>query len=214
MEDSVKYYPVSLDIRGRNCLVAGGGAVGARKAKALIACGGLVTVVSPDLSGEMEKLSEQGLVKVFRRGYRTRDLAGMFLVISAAGDAGINEKISKDAAQRNILCNIVDRPKACSFVLPAVLRQKDLVIAVSTSGKSPALARRIKEELALRFGPEYGALLDILGGVRKKLLSGPHAPDSHKVSFEALLDGGLLELLKAGDKKAIEALLAEVLGRR
>jgi precorrin-2 dehydrogenase/sirohydrochlorin ferrochelatase len=136
----------------------------------------------------------------------------MFLVMGATDDEALNERIHRDAEARGMLCNIADRPAACNFILPAVIRRGDLVVAVSTSGRSPAFARRLRIQLENQFGPEYGDLLELMGAVRKRLLAAEHAPEAHKPLFEALIDGGLLEMLREKNRHQIDALLLRVLG--
>lgn len=206
------YYPVLLDLAGKRCLVVGGGAVGARKARALLSCGARVVMVSPDLCPELAALAGQGAMEARTRPFEPGDLEGMFLVIGATDDEAENQRISREARARNVLVNIADRPEACSFILPSVVRQKDLVIAISTSGKSPAFAKRLRRDLEKQFGPEYGDFLELMGAIREKLLARAHAPEEHKALFERLISGGLLELLRDKKLESADALLYEVLG--
>ena len=207
-----KYYPINLDIRGRDCLVVGGGAVGARKVGSLLACGAAVTVVSPDVGPELERLAAAGAIRIERRGFSPPDLDGRFLVIGATDDVRLNRQISAAAEKRGMLCNIADFPEGCNFILPAVVRRGDLLIAISTSGNSPAFAKTLRKRIAADFGPEYGLFLQLMGAVRSRLLARDHAPEEHKPLFEALIDGGLLEMIRQERVVAIDELLAEVLG--
>jgi precorrin-2 dehydrogenase/sirohydrochlorin ferrochelatase len=208
----MRYYPVNLDIRGRRCLVVGGGAVGSRKVQTLLRCGARVTVVSRETTPSLQELAAQGRITLVQKSYQNSDLNGMFLVIGATNDESLNQKISQDAEQRNLLCNIVDRPKVCNFILPSIVERGDLIITVSTSGKSPALAKKLRQALEKEFGEEYGQLLLIMGAIRAKLLSGPHAPEMHAALFERLVNSELLELIRIGDTDRINALLEESLG--
>ena len=208
----MQYYPINLDIRGRNCLVVGGGRVGARKVRTLAQCGALVTVVSPEVAPQLTALVDGETVELKKRPYRSSDLDGMFLVIGATDDEDLNRRIHADAESRGILCNIADRPEICNFILPAIVTRGDFTMAISTAGKSPAFAKHIRKELENRFGPEYGELLDLMGAVRRRLLAQAHAPEEHKPLFEALIDGGLLDLVKARDADRIDRLLESVLG--
>lgn len=208
----MRYYPVNLDILGRRCLVVGGGGVGRRKVKTLLACGANVTVVSPAAVSELHALADTGDIIWHARGYLTSDLAGMFLVIGATDDEQLNAQISADAMDRNMLCNIADRPAACNFILPSIVHRGDLVLTVSTSGKSPAFAKQLRKELEKQFGEEYKALLQLMGAVRDKLLSQTHEPEIHKPLFEKLIHAGLLTLIKNKDAAAINRLLRETLG--
>ena len=208
----MKYYPAFLDVRGRNCLVVGGGAVGTRKVRTLLECGARVTVISAAFSPELADLAEAGRITLKEGPYRSRDLEDMFLVIGATDDEALNLRVSQDAARRNMLCNIADRPAACSFILPAIVQRGDLVIAVSTSGNSPAFAKHLRRRLEAEFGPEYARFLELMGAVRRKLLATEHAPEAHKPLFEALIQGGLVDRIREGDREKIDALLRETLG--
>ncbi len=208
----MRYYPVNLDIRNRKCLVVGGGDVGTRKAVTLLDCGALVTVVSINAGEKLLTLAESGLVELKRRPYTGADLDGMFLVICATDDEELNLQVSEDAGKLNMLCNIADRPEACNFILPALMKQGDLVIAVSTSGKSPAFAKKIRKDLEKQFGNEYADFLKLMGAIRKKLLSKRHEPEAHKPLFEKLINKEILQLIKNNDADKIDSLLFEVLG--
>ncbi|MBW1866941.1 MAG: bifunctional precorrin-2 dehydrogenase/sirohydrochlorin ferrochelatase [Deltaproteobacteria bacterium] len=208
----MRYYPVNLDIKNRHCLVVGGGRVGFRKVKTLIKCGALVTVVSSDIGDELQLLSNNTGITIKQRPYRSTDLDNMFLVIGATDNEDLNRRISEDAAKVNMLCNIADRPKVCNFILPAIIQRGDLVLTVSTSGKSPAFAKKLKKNLEIEFGEEYAEFLCLMGAVRKKLLSVKHAPEAHKHLFEQLIDGNLVDHIRNENIQAIDALLCSVLG--
>jgi precorrin-2 dehydrogenase len=209
----MRYYPVHLDIQGRKCLVVGGGAVGTRKVETLLACGAQVTVVSPAASEALCVQAAKGAITLRRRDYTSEDLAGMFLVIGATDDETLNRRISADAERRQILCNIADRPEVCNFILPSILQRGDLTITVSTSGKSPAFAKKLRRSLADQYGQEYAAFLDLMGAIRQRLLAQAHAPEAHKPLFEALIDSELPALIRANQHDAINALLEKVLGK-
>jgi precorrin-2 dehydrogenase/sirohydrochlorin ferrochelatase len=208
----MKYYPVHLDIKNRNCLVVGGGAVGTRKVNTLLACGARVTVVSPDPAQPLKKMAAEGSITLKERAYRTVDLKDMFLVIGATDDEKLNRQISEEAEQIGILCNIADRPEACNFILPSVVQRGDLVITISTSGQSPALAKRLRRKLEAQFGEEYADFLLLMGAIRKKLLSQAHEPEAHKAVFNQLIDSDLVELLRTGQRRQLNLLLYKILG--
>lgn len=208
----MKYFPIQLDIRGRRCLVVGGGAVGTRKARSLLACGGAVAVVSPAATAELQRLAARGDLALRMREYDGADLEGAFLVIGATDDETLNRRVSADAERRGILCNIADRPGQCNFILPAVVRRGDLVITVSTSGRSPALAKKLRRSLQAQFGGEYAVLLELMGAVRRRLLAEAHAPEEHKPIFERLVHSDILTWIREGRRHEIDRLLAEVLG--
>jgi len=209
----MRYYPVSLDIKNRKCLVVGGGGVGTRKVMTLVDCGANVTVVSPFASGKLLELANRGIIILEKRPYRTTDLNGMFLVIGTTDDEELNRQISMDAEKLNMLCNIADRPKACNFILPSIVSREDLTISISTSGKSPALAKKLRIELEKQFGNEYADFLRLMGAIRKKLLSRKHEPEAHKHLFEQLITGNLLDMVRGRRKDEIDSLLYKVFGK-
>jgi len=208
----MSFYPVNLDIKDRGCLVVGGGAVAARKAKTLAECGALVTVVSLEFTQSLRELEKSSAVTLICRPYETADLDGKFLVIGATNNEALNRRINADAEARQMLCNIADVPDICNFILPSIIRRGDLVIAVSTSGKSPAFAKKLRKDLEKNFGDEYALFLALMGAIRTRLLQTAHAPEAHKPLFERLIDGNLLELIKNDQKKEINRLLLDVLG--
>ncbi len=210
----MKYYPVCLDVRNKDCLVVGGGQVASRKVKTLIGCGANVEVIAPYFSGELTKMEENhgDRLRLIHRVYEAGDVAGRFLVIGATDDEAENRRISADAEKNNILCNIADVPDACSFILPSIIKRGDLLLAISTSGNSPAFAKHLRKTLEKEFGEEYTDFLRLMGGIRKKLLAARHAPEEHKPLFEALIEGGLLELVKNNQTTEINRLLREVMG--
>lgn len=209
----MRYYPVNLDVRNKSCLVVGGGDVGERKVKTLLECGAKVTVISPGATEHLKSLASKGLVDLKLSHYEPSDLDGIFLVIGATDNEEINLRISQDAADRRILCNIADRPEACTFVLPAIVRQGALVIAISTSNKSPALAKRIRQTLEKEFGPEYATLLNLIGTIRQRLLAEAKSPEAHRLLFERLFDEGLLEMIREDRAQDVDTLLKNVLGK-
>ncbi|MFZ0240731.1 MAG: bifunctional precorrin-2 dehydrogenase/sirohydrochlorin ferrochelatase [Desulfobacterales bacterium] len=208
----MRYYPINLDIRDRSCLVIGGGGVGTRKALGLLACGARVTVVSPDVSVRLLELAAANALVLHRRAYREDDLQSMFLVIGATDHQDLNRRIHRDAENRGILCNIADRPEICNFILPSVVQRGDLTVSISTSGRSPALAKKLRRDLELAFGDEYGLLLRLMGAIRQRLLSEAHAPEAHKPLFEKLVNSDLAAMIREDRRPAIDRLLREVLG--
>jgi precorrin-2 dehydrogenase / sirohydrochlorin ferrochelatase len=208
----MKYYPVNLDIRRRSCLVVGGGAVGTRKVRTLLECGAAVTVVSPEVTNPIAVLAEKNRISLKQRPYQTSDLDGVFLVIGATDNMVLNRVIHDDAGKQGKLCNIADQPDLCNFILPSIIERGDMIIAISTSGKSPAFARRLRKQLEAQFGPEYAEFLKLMGAVRKILLEQTRDPEAHRQVFESLIDRGLLECIRNGDKDQIDKLLLSVLG--
>jgi precorrin-2 dehydrogenase / sirohydrochlorin ferrochelatase len=178
-----QFYMACLDVTGRRCLVVGGGSVGAEKAAGLLACGARVTVVSPELD---ESLAELGVE--WRRGrYRRRDLRGAFLVIAATCDRAVNERVHRDAEARGMLCNVADVPDLCNFILPAVHREGPIAIAVSTGGASPALAKRLRTQIADLVSPRHAELAFELQALRPEVKARFETYEERRDYFEELV---------------------------
>ncbi|MBW2012747.1 MAG: bifunctional precorrin-2 dehydrogenase/sirohydrochlorin ferrochelatase [Deltaproteobacteria bacterium] len=208
----MRYYPVNLDIRNRKCLVVGGGSVGTRKVMTLLDCGAKVTVVSNEVTRQLLKLADSGSIVLKKRPFQISDLDKMFLVIGATDNPELNLQIHTQAEQVGMLCNIADRPEVCNFILPAIVNRGDLIIAISTSGKSPAFAKMMRKNLEKEFGTEYAEFLRLMGGIRNKLLNQDHEPEAHKPLFEKLIQRDLVKMIKGRDIVAINSLLFEILG--
>ncbi|MBI3989984.1 MAG: bifunctional precorrin-2 dehydrogenase/sirohydrochlorin ferrochelatase [candidate division NC10 bacterium] len=164
----VAYYPLMVDLGGKRCLVVGGGEVAERKVETLFGFGAAVVVVSPSLTPLLEELAAQGRIIVHRRTYQEGDVKGSFLAIGATDDRVANAQLSKEAKAEKIPVNIVDDPELSTFIAPSIIQRGDLVIAISTGGVSPALAKRIRKELEERYNKEYGEFLDALHKVRER----------------------------------------------
>lgn len=208
----MSYYPINLDIGGRKCLVVGGGGVATRKVQSLLNCGAHVTVVSPAISETLESLAGQEALTLIRRTYQSTDLDGHFLVIGATDDMALSRRINADAEERGMLCNIADVPEICNFILPAVIRRGDLLLTVSTSGKSPAFAKHLRKQLQYEYGDEYARFLELMGRIRKRLLAEAHAPEAHKPLFEQLIKNDLVAMIRKNDTEGINRVLKAVLG--
>lgn len=187
--------------------------MGTRKVLTLVDCGASVTVISPVVTEKLDQLGSRSLITLKKRLFKTTDLDGRFLVFGATNDEDLNNNIHKAAEQRGILCNIADRPHACNFILPSIVKRKDLLIAISTSGKSPAFAKKLRKKLEKEFGDEYGQFLDLMGDLRKRLLSENHEPEAHKHLFESLIDSNLLTMIKNRQIDDINTLLYKIFGK-
>ena len=152
--------------------------MGTRKVKTLLECQAEVTVVSPIVEETLQTLADTGKIKLEKRGYQKTDLDGMFLVIGTTDDEALNRGIYTDAQKQNKLCNIADSPESCNFILPSIVNRGDLIIAISTSGKSPAFAKKLRKDLEKEFGNEYAEFLKLMGAVRQRLLSRDHRPEA------------------------------------
>jgi len=162
------YFPAFLDLRGRRCLVVGGGEIGERKARALLECGAHVTVMSLSFTPKLAALAERGQLECRARALRRSDLRGCVLVVAATGHPRVDGATAALARRCRVLVNVVDRRDHCDFIMPSVLRRGELQIAVSTGGRSPALAREIRLRLEDQFGPEFAALVERAGADRRR----------------------------------------------
>jgi len=210
--DFMRYYPIGLDISGRRCLVIGGGEVGERKAQRLLECGARVSVVGRDLTPALARLRKKGAIDHIPGDYEQRLLKGAFLVIGATDDRTVNERIFRDARKRGVLTNIVDDPDRCDFILPALCRQGELVITVATGGKSPALAKRLRQDLEERYGPEYEVLLKIMGEIRGRIIDRGEGSDENRKIFEAIVDSDILDRIRKADWKKVTAMVKKLAG--
>jgi precorrin-2 dehydrogenase / sirohydrochlorin ferrochelatase len=200
------YYPVSLSVAGRPCLVVGGGRVAARKVGGLLACGAEVHVIAPDVCDDLMALTG---ISVERRRYAAGDVTGYRLVISATGDPEVDGAVSADAEAAGVWVNSADDPEHCTFIVPSVHRDGAVTIAVSTGGASPALARWLREQIAASFGEGVGELAAVLARARQTLKDAGVSTEA--VDWTALLDGPLPALVLHGDLDAAQALLDQAL---
>ncbi|MCL6638539.1 MAG: bifunctional precorrin-2 dehydrogenase/sirohydrochlorin ferrochelatase [Firmicutes bacterium] len=197
-------YTISLDLSGKLCLVVGGGQVAERKVRSLLECGAGVKVVSPGLSPGLRALAAEGRIDYREGPYVTADLDGVFLVIGATDREEVNRRVADDCAARNLVVNIVDDPGKGNFFVPAVVRRGDLTIAVSTGGRSPMLARKIREELERAYGPQYGDFLEILGRLREKVIENESDENRKTEILERFVSEEILGLLKAGRLETVK----------
>lgn len=209
----MNYFPISLNIRSRNCIVIGGGKVAARKAKSLLASHGHVTVISPELDDELLPLVQDGSITWLKRGYRQGDLAGAFLVIAATDDVSVQQEVYQEAEAHNLLVNVADVPKWCNFILPATVRRGDLTISVSTAGKSPALAKQLRKNLEKQYTDDYDLLLQVLGRLRPIVLDLGLPHEKNKIIFENLLHRDMIDWLRMQDWQALTDHIRSILGK-
>lgn len=189
-------YPVSLNLENRICLVVGGGQVAERKVRSLLDCGARVKVVSPEVTGGLRDLALSGKIRHIPEPYREDHLEGAFLVIGATDSDHVNGRVSDDSLKRGLLVNVVDDPPRGNFYVPALVRRGPLLIAVSTDGKSPLLARKIREQLEEAFPVEYGDLVSLVGELRERVIRETGDPREKERMLSAILDGKTIELLK------------------
>jgi precorrin-2 dehydrogenase/sirohydrochlorin ferrochelatase len=212
-ESAMKTYPVFVRVEERPCLVVGGGAVGERKVLDLIEAGALVTVVSPELTPVLADLAAAGKIRHLSGDFQEEQAQGMALVIGATDDMEVNARVSAAAQAQNIWVNIVDQPDLCTFIVPAQVRRGELTLAIGTGGASPALARKIREELERYFGPEYGPYLALMQAIRARVLEVRRGDPENAVLFKRLVDSPMLPALSRGDLEEVRRILREVLGQ-
>ena len=197
----MRYYPIFLDIKRKPCVVIGGGNVAERKVLSLLDAGARVLVISPELTPALKKLASKKKIGYCPKSYERGDLKGFFLAYSATNNSRVNKAVFKEAKEQAVLLNVVDVPELCNFIVPAVVDRGDLLIAISTSGKSPAMAKKIRQQLEKEFGSEYGVFLGIMGKVRDKLLTISKESDKNKKIFENIVNSPMLEWIRQGRKK-------------
>ncbi len=200
------YYPIFLNVSGKKCVVVGGGQVALRKVEALLDHAANVVLISPDLCSELDKLAKNGGIDVLRRRYQPGDLRGASVVVAATDDRHINLEVAKEAKKTGVLVNVVDDPNNSDFIVPSCICRGDVTIAISTAGRSPALARKIRTRLEKDIGDEYAALALLIDEVRAEVKS-----QGIKVSgddWQQALDLDLMiDLLKKGDGGKAKAVL-------
>ena len=205
------FYIACLRLKGRPCKVIGGGALGLEKTEGLLACGGAVTVIAPEVGEELEQLAREGSITWEQRTYAgPSDLEQTFIAIACTDDTDVNIAIYRDAEERAMLVNIVDVPPLCNFILPAIVRTGPLAIAISTAGASPALAKRMKREISDLFGEEYARLAVMLNDARGWAKGTLPTYQDRKAFFEEIVNGDPdpIALLREGDEQAVLDLIA------
>lgn len=205
-DQSTQYYPVFLNISGRRCIVVGGGQVARRKIGTLLEHGANITVISPELCPELDQLAENGEIEVRQQGYREGDLAGAFVVIAATDDGAINQLVVREARERGILINVVDDADNSDFIAPSVVRRGDITIAISTAGRSPALARKLRTKVEEDFSDEYASLVNLVGEVRSEVRQRGIPVDNERWQ-EALDLDLLIGLLRQGEAEKAKSML-------
>jgi siroheme synthase-like protein len=204
------FYIACLKLTGRRCVVVGGGDVGLEKVEGLLTCGGDVVLIAPDAIEPLRELAGEGSIRWEQREYETGDLEGTFIGIAATNDTDVNIRVFEDAEKRAMLVNVVDVPPLCNFILPAIHRSGPLAIAISTAGASPALAKRLKREIAEQYGDPYARLAELLNEARGWAKGNLPTYQDRKEFFEGIVNGepDPVELLRDGDEQAVRDLIA------
>jgi precorrin-2 dehydrogenase / sirohydrochlorin ferrochelatase len=203
------FYIACLRLKGRRCLVVGGGDVGLEKVEGLLVCDADVTLVAPEAHPALIELALEGSITWVRRDYESPDLEGCLIAIAATDDTDVNIRVFDDAEHRAMLVNVVDVPPLCNFILPAIVRTGPLAVAISTAGASPALAKRMKREIGEQFGEPYAILAVMLNDVRGWAKGTLPTYQDRKEFFESIVNGDPdpVQLLRDGDSGAVRELI-------
>ena len=207
-------YPVMMNLREKRVIVIGGGKVAFRKATGLLDSGATVVVISPRLAPEMERLRDERQIEWIESSFDESLLDNYpdaILIFGTTDDREVNLSIYNAAFSRKLPCNIADVPDLCTFIVPAVISQGDLMIAVSTGGASPALARRIREELEKQYGPEYAKMTKLMGDLRKRVLNASCDSEENRKLFSEIIDSELLEAIRQSDIDRVMKILRRIL---
>lgn len=210
---SSPYYPISLNVRGRKCVVIGGGQVALRKVRTLLEHGANVEVISPELCSGLGQLADKDSIHVLNRVYQEGDLTGAFITIAATDDSSVNQQVIGEARRKAVMINVVDDADNSDFIAPSYLQRGDITIAVSTAGRSPALARKIRTVLEKEFTDEYASLAQLVSEVRDQLKHQGIQVDGEGWQQALQLDS-LIELLRQGEtEKARSTLISNLTGK-
>lgn len=208
----MQYYPVFLNLQNRRVVVVGGNRFAVEKVEGLLHAEACVTVIAPELEGPLREWVATRRIEHVAREYVAGDLAGAFLVISTLNDRETNARIFAEATARNIVLNVVDDTPHCSFIAPSILRRGDLTVAISTSGKAPAVAVRLRQKLEEQIGDEYARFLEIAGTLRPPLAKKYPDFETRKKLWYEVVDSDVLTLLREGHDEDARARIAEIMG--
>jgi siroheme synthase-like protein len=203
------YYPIYLDIENRNVVIVGGGEVCTRKAETMLRYGAKVTIVSPSFTDEIERWAAEGRLTLARKRYESADIEDAHIVIASTDETAVNEQVAADARARRIPVNVVDVTPLCEFIVPAIIEKDGIQIAISTGGKSPALARTLKEDLSRAVGPEYSEINDLLGSLRAAAKQALPTDVDRKNFFDGIIARGVLQMLREGRRGEAYRVIAD-----
>ena len=205
------YYPVYLNLKGRRVSVIGGGKVAERKVASLLDSGASIEVISPEATVRIAALANAGIIEWQRRPYSKGDCVGVAMVFSATDDPDVSRIVFDDAREAGALVNTADETALCDFIMPAVVRRGDLSIAISTGGRSPALASQLRRKLSKILGPEYGRLLSLMSRVRPEIRQRVERSEARKHLHHRILRSGVLQLLRRHDGSGAEKLVHNII---
>ena len=212
MEDKNILYPMYVDLKDKPVLVIGGGKIACRKVDSLLEAGAAIDVVTLEAEEHLCQLAEKGIISIINGSFEEKYLDDVWLVIAATDDSTVNRNVFDACEQKRIFCNVVDVPEYCRFHVPARVQRGSLQIAVSTSGKSPALAKKIKKELAEQYGPEYADLLEVLNIIRNRIKELKPVCQCNRAELnKKVLESPELTDLEAEDTQAIENFIQKII---
>jgi siroheme synthase-like protein len=203
-----KYYPIYINVEDRDVLIIGGGEVCARKAETMLRYGARVTIISIAATEEIRGWAAEGKIRLVLKPYEEADLDGRAIVIASTDDPCVNGRIARDCRRRRIPVNVVDVTHLCEFIVPAVIEKGSVQIAVSTGGKSPALARTLRETLEKTIGPEYSEVNDLLGTLRKGAKKSLPTDKDRKRFFDDIIANDVLGMIRDGRRREAYELVA------
>lgn len=206
-----RFYPAFLDLSGKKVVIAGGGEVAERKVMALLETGAIIYLVSPKATGALNDLYKKGIITWRKERFFPEHLEGAWLVIAATSDPNTQKMIFMEAKAKNIFCNSVDAPDLCTFIVPSTVRRGDLCLAISTSGKSPALCKHLRKEMERLFPPKYASYVSLLGELRKHIISN-FPTEGRGEKCNTLVNPEALTWMEQGDWDSLEKWAREVCG--
>ncbi len=207
----MSFYPILIRLEGMKVVVVGGGVVAQRKIDTLLSYQADIHVISRELTPELNKYLEEKRITLCGHEFKESHLDGAFVVIAATDDPLLNRRVSEIATARGLLMNAVDQPADCNFIVPSILRRGDLMVAVSTSGKSPAFARKVREELEEKFGDEYGSFLVLMGRLREEILEKKLSQEENKQIFHQLVNSPILDAIAEKDWNGVAIILSKIM---
>ena len=201
---SQSYYPFFVDLRNKKVVVVGGGGVAERKVQGLLSADAQVKLVSPEVTEALGKMASDGLIDHAARAFVAEDLDRAWLVIAATDDTEVQELVYNEALSQRIFCNVVDLPEFCSFIVPSIVRRGDLCLSISTGGRSPALAQRLRKELEQSLGSFYGDYVSLLGELRQLIIKSYDDPVTKKDLCQSLADPEVMAWVRDGEWDRVE----------
>jgi len=202
-----EFFPAFLNLKDKLCIVIGGGKVAERKVNNLLKVGAKVKVISPEVTTTIKKLAEEGKIEWEKKLYEKGDLNSAWLVIAATNDPEVQKEVYMEAEERGIFCNVVDVPSLCSFIVPSVIRRGFLNIAISTSGKVPAVTRRLRETLEEIIGKEYEVYIELMENLRKQILALNLSIEEKEQKLQKLALAPIPRYIKYGDFELLKVLI-------